>query len=64
MRYAVSRQKWNLREGGVLTFENEDLPSFLPLLGEHAIEYWLSVGRALWSHLSTLCCSGLRHTLR
>ena len=47
----------------MLIFKNEDLPGFLLLLGEQAVEYRLAVSRGLRIHLSTLCCSGLRHTL-
>ena len=53
-----------LTEGDMLIFENEDLPGLSLLLGGHAIEYSRAANRVLMGHPSTVCCSGLRSTLR
>ena len=53
-----------LREGDVLIFENKDLPGFSLFLSEQTIESQQAVSRFFLGHQSTLCCSGLRYTLR
>ena len=53
-----------LKGGDMLSFENKDLPGLSLFFGEQAVEYWRAVSRGFLSHLSTVCCSGLRHKLR
>ena len=48
----------------MLILENKDLPGFSLFLGEQSIEYWQAFSRGLLGQQSTLCCSGLRYTLR
>ena len=48
----------------MLIDENKDWPGLSLFLGEQTIEYWQAANRGLIGHPSTLCCSGLRYTLR
>ena len=54
----------DLKGGDMVIFENKDLPGLSLFLGEQTIEYWQASNRFLMGPPSTLCCSGLRYTLR